>query len=407
MMEEKKEPKLAYRLIPCPQYDVSGMECWLSEMAEQGLILQKDGFLFGFATFEKTTPQKIRYSLQAAAKSTSMWSDNMGAPDSEEIELSQEFGWEYVASRGEFHVYRTCNFEAIDLHTDKEVQALAMNAMKKRQKDNIFSMLFFAIIYPYMIMGGKILMSMVHIGTIPMTFVLISVIWMAANSVIRAVKLMKLRKKILLGGTIGSGKEWKKGKLGYHVNNIVRKCVYVISILLLVKTWGNLAIYENYIPLTEYNGDVPFKTMAEFIPGGRIELLNFQMGNINTVREWSDVLSPVNYEWDENGSVSTEEGFAYSGGLEVVFHETKAEWIADRLFTEYLRKGKQEKEFEILNLELEGLDEVTAYVTKVRFPCVVMRKDNKILYARFYTNSGKSLKFELSEWTGILAESLY
>ena len=187
--------KLVYRLIPCPQYDVSGMECWLSEMAEQGLILQKDGFLFGFATFEKTTPQKIRYSLQAASKPTSMWSDNMGAPDSEEIELSQEFGWEYVASRGEFHVYRTYNFEARNLHTDRDVQALAMNAMKKRQKDNIFSMLFFAIIYPYMIMGGKILMSMIHIGTIPMTLVLISVIWMAVNSIIRAVKLIKLQKK--------------------------------------------------------------------------------------------------------------------------------------------------------------------------------------------------------------------
>ena len=79
---------------------------------------------------------------------------------------------------------------------------------------------------------------------------------------------------------------------------------------------------------------------------------------------------------------------------------------ADRLFTEYLRKGKQEKEFEILNLELEGLDEITAYVTKLRFPCVVMRNDNKILYARFYTNSAESLQFELSEWTGFLAESL-
>ena len=65
------------------------------------------------------------------------------------------------------------------------------------------------------------------------------------------------------------------------------------------------------------------------------------------------------------------------------------------------------KEFEILDLELEGLDEVTAYVTKLRFPCVVMRNDNKTLYARFYTNSGESLQFELSEWTGFLAESLY
>ena len=52
-MEDRKEPKLVYQLIPCPQYDVSGMECWLSEMAEQGLMLQKDGFLFGVATLKR------------------------------------------------------------------------------------------------------------------------------------------------------------------------------------------------------------------------------------------------------------------------------------------------------------------------------------------------------------------
>ena len=27
-VEERKEPKLVHRVIPCPQYDVSGMECW-------------------------------------------------------------------------------------------------------------------------------------------------------------------------------------------------------------------------------------------------------------------------------------------------------------------------------------------------------------------------------------------
>ena len=51
--------------------------------------------------------------------------------------------------------------------------------------------------------------------------------------------------------------------------------MYIISILLLIKTWGDLAIYENYVPLTEYTGDVPFKTMAEFVPGGKMDLLNF------------------------------------------------------------------------------------------------------------------------------------
>ena len=33
-MEDRNEPKLVYKLMPCPPYDVSGMECWLSEMAD-------------------------------------------------------------------------------------------------------------------------------------------------------------------------------------------------------------------------------------------------------------------------------------------------------------------------------------------------------------------------------------
>ena len=50
-MEERREPKLVHRLIPCPQYDVSGMECWLSDMASQGLLLQQDGFFAGVVVY--------------------------------------------------------------------------------------------------------------------------------------------------------------------------------------------------------------------------------------------------------------------------------------------------------------------------------------------------------------------
>ena len=127
-MEERKEPKLVHRLIPCPQYDVSGMECWLSDMAKQGYHLQKDGFFAGVATFEKSTPQTVIYQLQPSEKSTSMWADNNGDPDEEAVELSKEYGWEYVAKRGEFHVYRTFDPEARAFHTDPEVQALPEDA---------------------------------------------------------------------------------------------------------------------------------------------------------------------------------------------------------------------------------------------------------------------------------------
>ena len=405
-MEERKEPKLVHHFIPCPQYDVSGMECWLSEMAEQGLLLQKDGLFCEIATFEKGTPQKITYRLQAASKSTSMWSDNNGDPDVEEMELSEQFGWEYVAKRGEFHIYRTSNPKARELHTDKEVQALAMNAMKKRQEDSIFSSLFFGIIYPYVLSRGKIILTMVHVGTVPITLAVVAGLWMTIHSIVRAVKLIKLRKQVLRGESLGSGKEWKKGMWVYHVTNTLRKCVYVVALIVLCKVLGDNIMDENYIPLSEYTGTVPFKTMQDFIPNGNMERMNMTVGNLNTIRVWSDMLSAVNYEWDEAGTVKSTDGTVLSGGLEVIYHETKADWIAKRLVVEYLRKGKEEKEYESLELDMKELDEAVAFTTTLHFPSVILRKGNKILYARFYTSGKETVEFELSEWAGFLAESL-
>lgn len=405
-MEDRKKPKLVHRLIPCPQYDVSGMECWLAEMAEQGLILQEDGIFCGIATFEKTVPQKIKYRLQAAGKSTSMWADNNGDPDAEEVELSKEFGWEYVAKRGEFHIYCTSNPDARELHTDKEIQALAMNAMKKRQWDSIFNSIFWGFLYPLLLLRGKILLMMVHVGTRPIALMMIAGLWMSINSIVHAVKLMKLRKQVLNEESLGSGKEWKKGAWRYHANNILRRCVYVVAIVLLLKILGDNVIYENYIPLADYEGDMPFKTMEDFVPDGKMQLMNMKVGNLNTVREWSDILSPVNFEWDEAGTVTGTDGTILSGGLEVIYHETSADWIAERLFTEYLRKGKEEKEYESLELEMYELDDAAAYTTSLHFPNIILRNGNKILCARFYTSGKESIEFELSEWAGFLAESL-
>lgn len=404
MMEEKKESKLVRRLIPCPQYDVSGMECWLSEMAEQGLVLEKDGLFCGIATFEKTVPQKIRYCLQAAGKSTSMWADNLGDPDEAEVELSKEFGWEYVAKRGEFYIYCTTDSDARDLHTDKEVQALAMDAMKKRQRDNVFKILCFVIIYPYLFLEGKFFLTTLHAGTLVVVIISMAVLWMIINSIVQAVKLTKLRKCVLNGEPLGSGKEWKKGVKFYHANNILRRCMYVVAIVVFFKALGNHLMNEDYIPLKEYTGNVPFKTIEDFIPDGKMESMG--MKNWDTVREWSYFLSPVNYEWNEGVIVTMEDGTHMSAGLEVSYHETKADWIAKRLVKEYLRKGKDDKYYKPLEFEMQEMDEVVAYTEVLDIPSVIMRKGNKIIYASFFTSGDNAMKLELSEWAGYLAESL-
>ena len=403
---ETTQETLVYRLVPCPPYDVSGTECWLEDMAREGLLLHEDGFFLGIATFQKTTPRIVRYRLQAAQKSTSMWADHNGNPDDEEIELSKQFGWEYVAKRGEFHIYRTEDCSARELHTDKEVQAIAMNAMRKRQRENIFNCIFFSLVYPYIVLRGKVLLPMIHIGTIPILLMMLAIVWMSVNSIFRAVKLIKLRKQVLNGSSLGSGSDWKKGTSLYHLNNILRKCAVVIAVLLLLKCMGKSVIYEDYVPLDSYKGEVPFKTMEDFVPNGTMHLMNMKVGNLNTVREWSDILSEVNFEWDEAGTVTCEDGTSLSGGLEVIYHETKADWIAKRLVKEYLRKGKQEKEYVPLEFEMQEMEQAIAYETTLHFPTIILQKGNKILFARFYTSGAESIKYELSEWAGFLAESL-
>ena len=405
-MEERKEPKLVHRLIPCPQYDVSGMECWLSDMAKQGYLLQKDGLFVGIATFEKTTPRNIIYRLQPAEKSTSMWADNNGDPDEEAVELSRAYGWEYVAKRGEFHIYCTTDPATREFHTDPEVQALAMNAMRKRQRDNIFSGIFWGLFYPWLLFRGKIMLAVIHVGTIPMLLFMTACLWMSLHSIVGAVKLIKLRKKILNGEETGSGSNWKQGAGRYHANNIIRRCVYLVAIFMFLKVMEKQIIYEEYIPLTEYTKDMPFATMEDFLPGGERKLMNMQVGNMNTVREWSDLLSSVNFEWDEAGEVVHSDGRVLSGGLEVIYHETKAPWIAKRMTKEYLLKGKESKEFELLELELEDLDQVIAFDSTLHFPSIILREGNEILYARFYTNGSDTVQFELEEWAGLLAECL-
>lgn len=405
-MEEKKEPKLVRRLIPCPQYDVSGMECWLSEMAQQGLVLEKDGLFCGIATFEKTVSQKIRYCLQAAGKSTSMWSDNLGDPDEAEVELSKEFGWEYVAKRGEFYIYCTTDPDARDLHTDKEVQALAMDDVKKRQRDNVIKILCFLVIYPYFFLDGEFFLTTFHAGTPVVLIISIAILWMIIHSIVQAVKLSKLRKRVLNGEDLGSGKKWKKGVKLYHANNILRRCMYVVAIVVFFKALGNHLMYEDYIRIKDYTGKVPFKTIEDFIPDGKIESMDMNMGNFNMVREWSYFLSPVNYEWNEGVIVTMEDGTHMSAGLEVCYHETQADWIAKRLMKEYLRKGKDDKYYKQLEFEMQGVDEAVAYTEILDIPSVIMRKGNKIIYASFFTSGDNAMPLEVSEWAGYLAESL-
>lgn len=147
-MAQEAHTRTVYRRPPCPSYDVEGTEAWLTDLAREGLLLESDGFFAGFAAFEKTAPTRVKYRLEAAQKHASLWSEDGGEPDEAQVELCAQYRWEYVARHGQFYIYRSDDPSARELNTDPKVQALALNAVKKRLVSDLTSLLVWTVLYP-------------------------------------------------------------------------------------------------------------------------------------------------------------------------------------------------------------------------------------------------------------------
>ena len=185
-----------YRLPPCPSYDVEGMESWLTDMAEEGWLLETDGIFAGIYSFRQEERQTVRYRLDAASRSTSLWADNYGGPDEEAVSLSEKYGWEYVATCKDFHIYRTSEPGNRELNTDPAVQAIALNMVRKRQRETIIENIFWFFLEPLLFLRGNLLTAMVQFGTWFILFGAIVGLWMVVDSLVRVIHLSKLRKKL-------------------------------------------------------------------------------------------------------------------------------------------------------------------------------------------------------------------
>lgn len=391
-----KNRQTVYRLAPCPPYDVEGTESWLADMAAKGLHLKEDGIFAGVAAFEKGTPKHVAYRLDASMKDTSMFGENLGAPDSETIEISRIYGWEYVAVRGQFHIYRAEN-AVRERNTDPVVQALALKEVQKRQRSSLFNLLFWLLIYPmaYRMDNGMIL-TVVWIGTWYFLFTTLII-------------------GLMVGGSIAE----------------------------LVHLLG-MAISEEYeVPLDEYEGNPPFATMVDLAEGmwreengaagGKadgsdvsVSAYRFSLlGIANTVYEWSDPVAPVNFNWDEVAEVTLSDGRRIEGSLYVDYHETAHPALARQLAREYQWRekydhwmanlfSKDEDEYEELEVDwtaaaksagVGGFDFAVAFYNEMHIPTVILQKGNKVIHAAFHQyQSADQIPQEV--WIGMMAESV-
>ena len=136
-------------------------------MAGAGWLLCKDSIFGIWATFEPRDPgdtRPVRYRLDPAGEATG-WIFGSSRPDGEKAEGYREMGWEYVTFHGEFYLYRTFDPEAVELNTDPAVQALALKKVGSQMKGQLFSLIFWLVIYPLAGLGGFLLTAALLLGT--------------------------------------------------------------------------------------------------------------------------------------------------------------------------------------------------------------------------------------------------
>ena len=385
------------------------MKCRDAFAAECGLFTKnlygglKDGGVFrGIAAFDRCEPEKVRYRLQPAQKGFVLY-DNDG-PDDDEVELNSAFGWKYVAKYGSFHIYRADDIDAREMNTDPEVQAMAMNALHRGQRFNITWMSIWIILYLVLIFTSQPFLSMVNRGSLISIALVLCVIIFIVTGLVKAVSLYRLRRKILDGDSLGSGTNWKKGARIYTVKAVVGIIAYVAMIVFGCMFILSDGVDRNQMPLSEYQGEVPFRTITDLASCSDIQKVDNVDDDVNTISKWSDILWPENYKVYEYGDVVYTDGNICHGGLVITYHEAKNEWLADELYQAYVQRAKHQSDYEKIDMKIAGLDDVDAYWDGSE--SVIMRKGRRLIVASFYMSGENRHEGDLEEWADCIAESL-
>ncbi len=406
------EKRSAYRLPPCPAYDVEGMESWLSDLSAEGLELERDGFFLGIASFRRVeTPRRLRYRLEAAPNSGKFLEDDNSTPQQEALELSEALGWEFITRRGDFFIYAAPEDGTRELNTDPRVQALALDMVRKRQKGAIFRCVFWGILYPLLISRIPPALALLYLPTALVILSPILLIWMLAGAIHEARHLKRLRQKLQEGIGLDHGTDWKQRAQRHHIRRGLCAGLWILWVCLLLQFVGLSITEEDHIPLAEYNAEVPFATLEDMTVYPAEHRENSILSS--TVREWTTLLAAKNYDWNELGYITGPDGIGFEGTFYVEYHETAAAWLAWLAAQEYHQHDKwdysplfHESNYEAIELPELQADLAIAYYNQYHATTVVLQQDNIVMRAVIFPHRSDTPLYSLKDWVRVMDAKL-
>lgn len=378
-----------YRIPPCPYWDTNTMEVWLEKMAQKGLFLGQEGIFPGIIAFEKGQPRQIRYRLIASEHPYRKARAYRYAPvpDEKTQNFYREFGWQYIATRRDFHIYACTDPNAPEMNTDPQIQAMAFSQAAKRQKTDVICYSLIVAAYLAVLLmqlwdylsGTSRSLSLVNFWLIPLwLFYLIPSI--------RGYRQLRLRQKRLEEGSpLPDSPGYRKTAPGYWFG-LLGKGLLFISVFAAVFT-SPPTVYpeEDWIPLSAYTEQLPFATMDELLPDAQFREDSTWDNHICTR---STFLSDT-VKLDQQLHITLPDGTQTSGSLDIVLRKIKVPGVARAQAEKEYRRGVRSQN-EPTMLEVEGIDYAFCYKA-YSYDFVVLQKGNAFLSVNFHIYSGNPI----------------
>ena len=380
MSEETKERR-AYRICPCSSYDAEVIQSWLEDLSREGLLLEKEGFFGGIFTFLHAAPQRAVYRLEPVQKKGSIF-DDINQPEPEILELSEQLGWEFLVRYGMFYIFRSTDPHPRELHTDLEVQTIALDAVRKRQRSTLLCSVAMVCSWFFLRSYGfrYIFRNAITISPVYTAAYLLFILWLVLDPIRALVQLHTYRKRLLAGDALTRKSDWKH-RSSMHIFYRVMPAVLVL--LIIICPLSTLIRTAERTPLEDYSTDPPFVTVADMIPDGKYENPGRTIGDYNTMLLWSTSLAPTNIEWDEQAKVTGADGSVYSGILHIDYHDTLSPWLAEGLFQDYYTYEVNRysgKRFEDLESPQVAADDIRVF-SSYGILHILLRQDDVVLHA--------------------------
>lgn len=395
-----KTKEVIRRHLPCNQYDVEGIESWLTDMAQNGYILKSKTMRFGGLYFEKKEPQDISYRLEASPEGEGTWSD-AGEPEEDAKELNEKYGWEFVVKCGAFYIYRSLKPHTRELNTDPEVQAYSLNILiKKKLKEIIPISIWIIFLASELVQKGLIVVTQAaFISWIIYILIAFSSLITIFAEIIR---IKKLQKTLNLNGTLNHEKKIKNRAFIY----VAGRCLTVV--LLISALMSIFMFWPPQIQTKGYSEELPFATIEDLLYNETPEhKVSAKKVTSTDFGQWRSVFSPKNIYWQEQIEFTDENGKKILCLITVDYHEMINESLARQIAEDYYRYDHRKDDAHDIELSSVKADYSAAYAVPVKAARIVIQKENKVLHATLLRVSNTDDTYEyLNSWANTLADSI-